>query len=61
MIIPRHSRSVDLLLVDLGLLELQNEFDVLPFSQGEDQKEAVFDIMELTLQSVRLSRQGNSL
>ena len=56
VIIPRHSHSVDMLLVDLGHLDLQNEFDVLPLPKEHGDKEAVFDVMELSLQSVQLSR-----
>ena len=56
MIIPRHSRSVDMLFVDLGLLDIQNEFDLLPLPQENGGLEAVFDIIELSLQSVQLSR-----
>ncbi|KAJ7363706.1 hypothetical protein OS493_009869 [Desmophyllum pertusum] len=56
VIIPRHSHSVDMLLVDLGHLDLQNEFDVLPLPGEHDNKEAVFDIIELSLQSVQLTR-----
>ena len=56
VIIPRHSRSVDMLFVDLGLLDIQNEFDLLPLPQESGGMEAVFDIIELSLQSVQLSR-----
>ena len=56
MIIPRHSRSVDMLFVDLGLLDIQNEFDLLPLPQESGGMEAVFDIIELSDQSVQLSR-----
>ena len=56
MVIPRHSRSMDMLLADLGHLEIQNDFDILPLSEEPDGKEIAFDIMELTLQSVQLSR-----
>ena len=56
VIIPRHSRSVDMLLVDLGHLDLQNEFDLLLLPKEHSDMEAVFDVMELTLQSVQLSR-----
>ena len=56
VIIPRHSHSVDMLLVDLGHLDLQNEFDVLPTPSDNDNTEAVFDLMELSLQSVQLAR-----
>jgi len=45
-----------MLLVDLGHLELQNEFDVLPLPKEHGDMEAVFDVMELSLQSVQLSR-----
>ena len=56
MIIPHHSHSVDMLLVDLGQLDLQNEFDLLPLPGEHDDKESVFDVMELSLQSVQLTR-----
>lgn len=56
VIIPRHSHSVDMLLVDLGHLDLQNEFDLLPLPGEHDYKESVFDVMELSLQSVQLTR-----
>lgn len=56
VIIPRHSRSADMLIVDLGHLDLQNEFDVLPTSLNDENKETVFDIMELSLQSLQLAR-----
>ena len=56
VIIPRHSRSVDMLVVNLGLLDIQNEFDILPLPQESGGMEAVFDIIELSLQSVQLSR-----
>ncbi|XP_068698299.1 intermembrane lipid transfer protein VPS13C-like isoform X1 [Montipora foliosa] len=56
VIFPRHSRSVDMLLVDLGHLDVQNEFDILPVLQDNGETEAVFDIIELSLQSVQLSR-----
>lgn len=59
MIFPRHSRSVDMLFVDLGLLDIQNEFDILPLPQESGGAEAVFDIIELSLQSVQLSRWDN--
>ena len=59
MIIPRRSRSVDMLFVDLGLLDIQNEFDILPLPQESGDMEAVFDIIELSLQSVQLSRWDN--
>ncbi|KAL9969256.1 hypothetical protein ACROYT_G021452 [Oculina patagonica] len=56
IIIPRHSHSVDMLLVDLGHLDLQNEFDLLPLPNEHDNRETVFDVMELSLQSVQLTR-----
>ena len=56
VIIPRHSRSVDILFVDLGLLDIQNEFDILPLPQESGGMKAVFEIIELSLQSVQLSR-----
>ena len=56
VIIPRHSRSVDMLFVDLGLLDIQNEFDILPLPQESGGMKAVFEIIELSLQSVQLSR-----
>ena len=45
-----------MLLVDLGHLDVQNEFDILPVLQENGETEAVFDIIELSLQSVQLSR-----
>jgi len=51
---PRHSSSVDMLIADLGHLELQNEFQV--FELDSSKEKVVFDMMELTLQSVQLAR-----
>lgn len=45
-----------MLFVDLGLLDIQNEFDLSPLPQENGGLEAVFDIIELSLQSVQLSR-----
>ena len=56
MIIPRHSHSVDMLLVDLGHLDLQNEFDLFPLPGDHEISENVFEVMELSLQSVQLTR-----
>ena len=56
MIIPCNSHSVDMLLVDLGHLEVQNDFDFLPLPKEHSDEEAVFDVIELSLQSVQLSR-----
>ena len=65
VIMPRHSTSVDMLIADLGHLELQNEFVVFELEKKEDEgkenedsakKYITFDVMELTLQSVQLSR-----
>lgn len=56
VIIPSNSHSVDMLLVDLGHLEVQNDFDFLPLPKEHSDEEAVFDVIELSLQSVQLSR-----
>lgn len=56
LIIPCHSHSVDMLLVDLGHLELENDFDFLPLPKEHGDEEVVFDVIELSLQSVQLSR-----
>lgn len=56
VIIPCHSHSVDMLLVDLGHLELENDFDFLPLPKEHGDEEVVFDVIELSLQSVQLSR-----
>ena len=56
VIVPCNSHSVDMLLVDLGHLEVQNDFDFLPLPKEHSDEEAVFDVIELSLQSVQLSR-----
>lgn len=54
IVMPRHSSSIDMLIADLGHLELQNEFEV--FEVADSREKIVFDMMELTLQSVQLAR-----
>ncbi|XP_048577905.1 intermembrane lipid transfer protein VPS13A-like isoform X2 [Nematostella vectensis] len=54
VVMPRHSRSVDMLIADLGHLELRNEFEV--FEMEVSKEKVVIDIMELNLQSVQLAR-----
>ena len=68
---PRHSKSVEMLIADLGHLNLQNEFAVFElgkdgdkYKDRDEEKSSVqpfenliaFDVMDLTLQSVQLSR-----
>lgn len=54
VVVPRSSRSQDVLLMDLGLLTLTNSFCLCPVSGRP--LPAVVDRMEMTLSQLQLSR-----